>query len=194
MKNIVTIALVFSIFIVNLQAQEKTVLGIKGGLSLSNITYDYFSDTNNRTGFFIGLYSEIPLNNTFSFQPEILYANQGNEASEILLGGSRDIDFKLDYIQIPLSLKLYLLDGFSVHAGPAFNFLLNQNVSYGNNEESDVVKHFDFSAFTGLSYKVFGNFELTARYIQGFTHILDDGNSGERAKNNAFQIGVGYKF
>lgn len=194
MKNLIVIILTFSFFTVELQAQEKTDFGIKGGVSLSNITYYYFSDTSSRTGFFIGLYSEIRLSNTFSLQPEILYANHGNEAREILLGGSRDIDFKLDYIQIPLSLKLYLLNGFSAHVGPSFNFLLNQKVTYDNTEKSDVAKNFDFSAFAGLSFKVLGDFELTARYIQGFTHALDDGNSREKAKNKALQFGVGYRF
>jgi hypothetical protein len=55
-------------------AQESVLFGAKAGINFTNMTSDSFSNNDTRTGIHLGLVGEIPLSNSFSIQPEVLYA------------------------------------------------------------------------------------------------------------------------
>jgi len=188
-----TLILIFSLIISTATiatAQENVIFGAKAGINLSNMSSDNFTETSTRTGFHLGLLAEVPLTNKFSVQPEILYATQGTEAYEIMLGGSpRQADYKLDYIQLPVLAKIYLAESLSIEAGPSFNFLVMEEIGDSN---TDFGSTFEFGGVLGASYKIRGGFFAAARFSYGFTDAMNTFTT--TYTNSGFQLGVGYMF
>jgi hypothetical protein len=199
-KSILVLALiVFSTSITT--AQEFVQFGAKGGVNFANITGDDF-DTESRTGFNVGLVAEIPVAERFSIQPEVFYSAQGFDLAEIDQDNVFDIDdnieYQLDYINVPVLAKVYLTDGLSIQAGPSFNFKVNEEVDTmptedgGDTDLGDYseVKDFEFGGAVGLEYKFNGGFFVQGRYSHGFTKLIDDVD----AHNSVIQAGIGFMF
>ncbi|MBD3863925.1 porin family protein [Olleya marilimosa] len=210
-KLILSTALFISgLALVNAQSDSKDVqLGIKGGLNSSTISGDDFGDLDSRTSFNAGLVAEIPLTERLSFQPEVLYSGQGFDVREIdqdnIVDTDENIEYQLDYIQVPLLLKAYIVKGLSVEAGPQFGFKIHEEFDYQpNSDGGDIeidsddsyVKDFDTSIALGAAYKFDNGFFLSGRYNLGVTDIFEDGTpfEGVDAKNNVWQFGIGFMF
>lgn len=213
MKKIIlsTIVLFISgVTMLNAQADRKDVqIGVKGGVNSSTISADDLGDLESRTSFNAGLLVEIPITERLSFQPEVFYSGQGFDVQEIdqdnVFDTYDNIEYQLDYIQVPLLLKAYLVKGLSVEAGPQFGFKIHeefdsQPTSDGGDIEIDsedsYVKDFDTSVAVGASYKFDSGFFLSVRYNIGVTDIFEDGTpfEGVDAKNNVWQFGLGFMF
>lgn len=192
-----------------MNAQEYVVFGAKGGVNFSTFSGDgsnAFNDPNGRTSFNLGLLAEIPVTDRFSVQPEVLYSGQGYDISE--RDNANDIEYQLDYINIPVLAKFYVTDGLALEAGPQVGFLVNSEIDYNpsstndNNSISlseDQFNTIDLSAALGASYKFQGGFFVNGRYNIGLTDIYDDsfsGNifSGTDAKHSVVQAGIGFMF
>lgn len=210
-KLILSTALFISgLALVNAQSDSKDVqLGIKGGLNSSTISGNDFGDLDSRTSFNAGLVAEIPLTERLSFQPEVLYSGQGFDVREIdqdnIVDTDENIEYQLDYIQVPLLLKAYIVKGLSVEAGPQFGFKIHEEFDYQpNSDGGDIeidsddsyVKDFDTSIALGAAYKFDNGFFLSGRYNLGVTDIFEDGTpfEGVDAKNNVWQFGIGFMF
>ncbi|WP_026753582.1 porin family protein [Sediminibacter sp. Hel_I_10] len=205
-----TVFLVFSIATSFGQADSKSIdFGVKGGVNFSNIGGDDFRDVDSRTSFNVGLVLEVPISDRFSFQPELLYSGQGFDIREIdqdnVFDTDDNIEYQLDYIQVPLLLKAYLVKGLSVEAGPQFGFKINEEYDFqptadgGDieiDDEDSSIKKFDTSVALGSSYKFDSGFFLSARYTFGLTDVFEDDSIFQNvdAKNNVWQFGVGFMF
>lgn len=97
---------------------------------------------------------------------------------------------KLDYINVPIFAKYYVLDKLSVEAGPQFGFLVKAD----NNGEDikEYLKTFEFGLGVGASYYFTENIFAGARYNFGLTSI--DKESDVKIHNNVLQVSVGYRF
>ena len=206
MKKIFLIITIVFLSITTISAQKKINFGIKGGINFTNITQDAFSSyTSSKTGMNIGLLAEIPFGDKFSIQPEILYSTQGSKTIDILDGvpypGAPGIppvkgEYKLNYIQIPILAKIYLLKKLSFEIGPSFNFLTKGEKTTSLNTISKIGNGFEFGGILGLSYKINNTLFLSSRYLKGFSKALKSNdlyNFGE-AKNYVFQLGGGVYF
>jgi len=184
---------------------EMFQLGAKGGVNIANFSGDDFGDAESRTSFHLGLVMEIPLSEKFSIQPEVLYSGQGFTIESFdqdnVFDTDDNIEYQLDYIQVPVILKAYLIGGLSVEAGPTFSFKVNEEIDYqpaddgGDieiDEEMSNINTFDLGLAAGLSYKIGGHFFLSGRYNYGFTKILKDSDADVR--NSVWQFGVGFMF
>lgn len=211
MKKLIvfTGAFLFALTSVSAQSDSKTIqLGAKGGVNFSKITGDDFDDVDSRTSFNAGLIAEIPLSERISFQPEIFYSGQGFDivqGEDRLFDTSEDIEYQLDYIQVPLLLKVYLVKGLSVEAGPQFGFKIHEEFDSEPNsdggdfeidEDDSYVKDFDTSLAIGTSYKFDSGFFLSARYTMGLTNIFKEDTLFENVdgKNEVLQVGLGFMF
>nr|WP_321228105.1 porin family protein [uncultured Psychroserpens sp.] len=212
MKKIIliTTATFFTLFTLNAQSDSKAVqVGAKGGVNFSNINGDDIGDNKSRTSFNVGLVAEIPLSERISFQPELLYSGQGFDLKEQdqdnVFDTDDNIEYQLDYIQVPLLIKAYLVKGLSVEAGPQFGFKINEEIDFQPNSDGgdldinrddSYVKNFDTSLALGSSYKFDGGFFVNARYTLGLTNIFKEDTILENvdAKNNVWQFGIGFMF
>lgn len=191
----VLLTIIFAIFALpQIQAQEFVQFGIKGGLNFSNINYDSFVEKESRTGFHIGLLAEIPLIGNLSLQPEVLYSTQGGKGTEVMTGASPEMEYKFDYIQVPVLAKFYLIPSLALEAGPSFNFLVKEEVNASHfSAMAETGKDFEMGAALGVSFNL-SRFLVNARYIQGLTNAYEEGGFEEDNKNSGFQIGVGLMF
>ncbi|MDW5288620.1 porin family protein [Formosa sp. PL04] len=212
MKKLIvcTGVLLFALTSVYAQSDSKAVqLGVKGGVNISKLSGDDFDDVDSRTSFNAGLVAEIPISDRFSFQPEVFYSGQGFDVLEIdqdnIFDTDQNLEYQLDYIQVPLLIKFYLIEGLSVEAGPQFGFKIHEefdsepNSDGGDfeiNSDDSYVKDFDTSLAFGTSYKFDGGFFLSARYTLGLTNIFEDNTilGNVDGKNDVWQFGLGYMF
>ncbi|MFI8379939.1 porin family protein [Leeuwenhoekiella sp. NPDC079379] len=200
MKKLILIASIIALGTTAAKAQESFQFGVKGGVNFANIAGDDSNDPDSRTAFYAGLVAELPISEKFSIQPEVIYSAQGATIATIDQDNIFDVDdnteYQLDYIQVPLMAKIYLVDGLSLQAGPSFNFLVNEEIDFeptnngGDVNIVDGANDFEFGTAAGLEYKFDSGLFIQGRYTRGFTKIYDDVN----AYNYAIQAGVGFVF
>ena len=202
MKKIVfTIATVFAIGI-TANAQEVK-FGPKAGVNFSNLSKGSdFNDAKMLTSFHVGAVAEIKFNDKFSVEPELVYSSQGSEVTNFSTS-SLVSTIKNDYINIPIMAKYYIIEGFSVEAGPQVGFLVKSETEVAatsplgsttvKNDTKDSYNSTDFGVNFGLAYDFTNGFFINGRYNLGLTDVLNE-NNGDAVKNNVIQVGVGFKF
>lgn len=207
-KSILFIAVVL-FALTSVSAQEYVMFGAKGGVNFSTFSGDgsnAFNDPDGRTSFHLGLLAEIPVTERFSVQPEVLYSGQGYDIAE--RDNGNDIEYQLDYINIPVIAKVYIFEGLALEAGPQIGFLVNSEIDGDpgsvNNEntislDEDQFNKVDFSLAVGASFKFRGGIFVNGRYNIGLSDIYDDSFtnnllSGADAKHSVVQLGVGFMF
>ncbi|MNS40489.1 hypothetical protein D3C86_301730 [compost metagenome] len=191
---------------------EKVKLGVKAGLNISSLTFDDKElDSSDKTGFTAGLMAEIPLAKNFSVQPELLYSQQGMKLSYSdaeVQNSHYKSTIALNYLNIPVMLKYYVVKGLSIQAGPQVGILLKANnkyqdnfLGYDNHEEMDLKDYsngVDASVNFGLGYQFKGKFYADARYNLSYTNVFKDVTANTNyiinsdMKNKVFQITIGY--
>lgn len=171
------------------QAQEtenmrsKTVnnpsIGVKGGVNFTNLYTEEVDDNNILTSFNLGFYVNVPVTNSLSIQPEFNFSRKGSELvydNAFVSGTAR---FKLNYIEVPVLLKINLTENFNIHLGPYIAYLVDGQVtnesSNGNFDFEDNLSNDDFNKFDyGLSGGIgidFSTAQIGLRYNYGLATI-----------------------
>jgi hypothetical protein len=179
------------IAITTIGAQAQTSFGLKGGMTSSNLTVSGSGvsiSMSSKIGFYAGAFAEIGVSENFAVQPEVLYALLG---AQIKNGGQTE-KMNLSYVNIPVLAK-YKMNGFSIFAGPQIGILVSAKDQDGNSGKEDF-KSTDFSGVFGAGYTTMSGFGFDARYQIGLGNISSDAGMGATLKNNAFYVGVHYKF
>jgi hypothetical protein len=208
MKKLFFITAITIMSITATQAQEVR-LGAKAGVNFSNLGGDV-EDADARTGFHLGGLVEIPINERFSVQPEVLYSAQGAEFNESgNFGGvpyNYSVTTKLDYIQIPVMAKVYLVEGLALEAGPQVAFLVSDKYEYDgdlgpfdDNGEGDLdeddLSSIDVSLGAGVSYRLPMGLFFGARYNFGLSNVNDAADKDDyKIHNNVIQLSAGFSF
>lgn len=189
------------------QAQGVS-FGAKAGVNFASIGGDETEGIDGRTGFYVGALVEIPVNDFFSVQPEVVYSAQGakSEFSEMIAGEtfSGESVIKLDYINIPIIGKFYVVEGLSLEVGPQIGFNINATDDFevsglgmtesGEEDISDFVSGTDFAIAAGAAYKLENGLFFSARYNVGLSDINDDAEIDVSNQNNVIQVGAGFIF
>lgn len=180
MKKILSILLV--LVAVQLHAQDNGLtFGIKAGANFSNLKLDFDGDglsPDGATSVFVGGFVDIGLNESLHFQPELQYSIEGAEDADI------------SFINLPLMLKYYLVEGFNIQAGPQVGFPVDAEGG------TDGLKSTNFAINLGAAYELPGGFFVDARYNIGVSNIAEsDPDFGDVSlKTKGFQLGIGYRF
>ena len=177
MKKILLLAVFTILGFANVNAQEIK-FGAKAGLNFSTVNGGNSSNIDYVTSYHVGVVSEIPISEKFSFQPEIMYSRQGYTFNNDVIA--------MNYLNIPLMGKYYVTKGLSLEAGPQIGFLLsakNEGVKVTNSFTT-----FDFGFNFGVGYKLENGLNFGARYNLGVTKADTD------IRNASFQASVGYFF
>ncbi|WP_348799115.1 porin family protein [Flavobacterium adhaerens] len=163
-------------------------LGVRAGVNLATVSGDYENSTN-KTGYYIGLYKEIPVIKSLLFiQPELQYSSQGFSNN---IG-----DYTIDYITVPVLAKIYAVKMLSFESGPQFGFKINDK-SDPNNPLID--PDFDFDTFDpawafGASFNLPFGLSINGRFITSFNSVFKEGDYNDNGKNQVFQIGAAFQF
>jgi hypothetical protein len=182
-------------------AQMQLAVGIKAGPNFANINTKASATENykSRTGFHGGAFVLIKATK-IGIQPEIIFSQQGSKV-EI---NSQNFESNFSYVNIPIMIKLYTVAGINIQAGPQFGFVTNAETpiedqlnpgSYKVQDVKDKMKGSDVTAAFGLGWDLPFGLTIDARYNLGLSKIYDQApsNQTENAKNQVFQVSVGYK-
>lgn len=165
---------------------QHTNIGLKGGLNSFNIQTDNSSSFDSKIGLHVGLLGHIHLADQYAFQPELVYSMQG--------ATSGNMDYKLDYINVPLLVQYMFDNGFRIQAGPQLGLLVNAKAE--NNSSVDIqddFKSIDMGLSVGASYvHPPTGYGIDARYNIGLSDISESSNV--KSTNMGFQIGLFYLF
>lgn len=197
MKRIIVLS-VFTLTAFTIQAQIR--FGAKAGANFSTLTgSDATMDGNvspkYKTGFAGGALVNVPLSNQFSLQPEVLYSMEGARYKE----GEIKMDYKINFINIPVFAQYNHSSGFYAETGPQFGLLTSAKISSGDYSMSikDNMKKFNLSWGFGAGYKLSSGLGIGARYQLGLTSIAEGDSDGEGdaaadVKSSGFHIGLFY--
>ncbi len=198
MKKVILAAFVLGT-ITTAVAQQQVKFGPKAGLNFANLSG--LNDSEMKTSFHVGAVAEIKFNEKFSIQPEVVYSAQGTKYTETFpVLGTVETSLNNDYINIPILAKYYIVDGFSVEAGPQVGFLMKSEskVEGGSGsvttDSKDSFKSTDFGLGLGMAYDLPVGLFVNARYNLGLSDIRENTSAGDAVKNNVIQVGIGYKF
>ena len=173
--------------------------GVKAGVNLSNMSNDMTFDPgfSMGTGFQVGALvnlhwgqrteSSLPGTGLWGLPPEVLFSNQVIKSD----GG----DVKLNYIKVPVMLKVYPLSRLSVEVGPEFSYLISASPESLNVDGATVkvedCKGFNFGAGIGAAYEFNFGLMVGARYSMGFSDL---GKNLKWKNNSNIQISAGWLF
>lgn len=160
------------------EAQVQVALGLKAGANISKFDV---KGSDNLTSFHGGAFALFKFTK-IGIQPELLFSQQGTDFD---LG-----KLKTSYVTIPVMLKLYLVAGLNLQAGPQFGFLTAADLK-GTNVK-DAYKASDVSANVGLGWDLPFGLTLDARYNIGLADVGDDPSLPD-LKSRVIQVSVGYK-
>ena len=130
-------------------------------------------------GFHIGGGLSVALTETISFNPELIFSQQGSEwqfkLTELRIVEPNDPffvedlhgEFQESIILLPLLFRVQPGDRFSVEAGSQFGLLVHQALTGDLSGYSDKTSSLRLSACLGVGYRVLGNARVGLRYSIG---------------------------
>ncbi len=188
-------------------SQEPSArIGIKGGLSAATMVKsgDNKYSTDPLFGFNAGGILILPLGRVIALQPEVLYSQKGYHAMGSGLLGDYDYRRTLNFLDIPLLLRLNLSKELGIVAGPQYSYLLSTHTNFKNGSasyqetvknENDNIRKNIFGGVIGADLNLGDNFFLYGRYTIDFKNNNGDGSSSTPAyKNQTIQVGAGILF
>ena len=202
-------------------ASAQAQIGVKAGLNVANFVGDDADGSEARLGFVGGLTSRFDLTPSVAFQLEALYSQKGellnsdsivdpDDGGLLYPNRSFDVDTRLDYIEIPASLRFGvplspLLDA-GVSVGGYVGIPISSEVSADGDapddilddiELDDVEANTDYGVLIGIDVGS-GPFFVDARYTLGLTEVTEfEPIFRDRdldRKNSVVQLTLGYRF
>jgi hypothetical protein len=177
MRKILFLLIFSGARILNAQPVTETTVkhfGFQAGIQISNMNFNLGSTAPDTTiaaswkvGFNFGFILSVPLSEKFTLQPEYSFARRYGTDNSV------GIDYRLDYLSMPVLVKYQISDQFALVAGPQLELLINAQ-STENGEDADIthdVEERSIGIVGGLEFNVNETFFLTARYMQGLNHI-----------------------
>jgi hypothetical protein len=203
-------------------------LGIKAGISASDITfldegqkpylgYEIYPLIHKAPliTFQVGAFRPIPLNDRFSFQPEILFIRQGLDYSTSYLYDDISYKIKIHYLRLPLLFKYHTAikkeKQSGIFAGPYFSAKLNATKrmeveGVRQEEEKENVRNTDIGVIVGYTTDIgfpFGHLLLNIQSSYSIVNMMDQlegsipwylGPNKAYARNISITISIGYQF
>lgn len=191
-KSLLIFLPVFILSAIQVKGQVIPKLGVKGGLNITTITNS--EEDKFKPGLTAGAFLNIniPLS-PFAVQPEVLYSQYGVKSE------NSGEEFKLDYIQVPVLLKVQFSPPLSlakpnIYAGPYLGFNTSAKVTIDSQDEDldQLVRDTEIGVAAGLGLDVL-NARFDLRYTIGVTPAYEDNfEDGERNMGISFTVGIAF--
>ena len=171
---------------------------------------DGYLVTKGTKGFHVGGYVHIPISEVFSFEPGLQYSKKGYSIKgdfqiPVLkyLGINARAQVQSQYIDIPLVLKVNVVKGLQVYAGPQVSYLVRSslNAKLGIlgisifNKGFGITQRFnkiDIGLTGGVGYEFDNGLNIQAGYDYGLSKL--DKNDNYAAYNRVVKISMGFTF
>ena len=181
-KSILTV--VFAIWSITVFSQKDSGFGIKGGLnynqngdliaSVGDAAENIVQGSDAKVGYHVGLFGKLQMSRLY-LRPELIYTKT-QSAYDFDDGTKYDIA-KLD---LPVLLGAEIIGPLHVFAGPAFQYMLNNDLEDFN--INDAEKDFTVGLHIGAGVNL-GRLGFDVRYERGFSE-----NEAEFVGNNITNI------
>jgi hypothetical protein len=173
-------------FLLILAGKVNAQFGIRAGYSSSN-----FSDTNfeARSGLHAGIYYTAG-SSFVKVEPGIQFAQKGYQGKDDM---GISIDEELNYLDIPVLVRLNLLPMINVFAGPQASFLISRNYQLGmiTSNSQEVLSAYDLGGVVGAQFKLPMGLNVQASYDIGLKSL---NYYNTDVKNSSFKLSLGYSF
>lgn len=202
MKKIIPAFIATAVLFSHANAQ-KLHLGAKAGANLSKIDAVSFDD-GYKLGYQLGGWVSLDFgkDGNVGIQPEILYNQSNSQFSSSfkdiygnILNPGGDETVKLNYLTIPVLLRINVSNLLTLNAGPQFGVLINDSQDLIENSKT-AFKSGDLSGVLGAQINL-GSFHVYGRYSIGLSDNNNLGvpetGSADKWKNQQAQIGIGLK-
>lgn len=164
--------------------------GLLAGANLYKFNVKDFSglDYSSKWGFDAGVWVNIPIGHVFSIEPQVMYSGRSFEAKS---NASSTAGGKLNFISVPVLLKVGLGKNFALLAGPQFDFLSGYKDD-NNVFSKDDWRKSDIGITAGLELFPHSRLSAFARYNWGTKDMFtfDDGNTAIDPKPNYKMNGI----
>ncbi len=195
MKKIILSAIIITAFIITTNAQSFHI-GAKAGANLGKIQGQSFKSGFD-LGYQLGGFIELDFNNNWGIQPELLFSQTTTTVDSGFASIYQDvvpsvIDDKvhLNYLSIPVLLRLNAGKLLTFHIGPQFSVLTSSDKTLFQ-EGKQAFKNGDFAAIAGAQVNL-GSLKVYGRYNIGLSNINNVDNK-DKWKNQQIQLGLGYR-
>ena len=193
MKKIILSALLISL---NLAAFSQVLpsfqFGLKGGANLSKLSTENTFSSDNRAGYYAGLWARIGAAG-IHLQPE-LYLSGKNTTLKASNGEENKVNFTSLDVPVLVGTKIGAAGvGIRLNTGPVVSFVLSDDQSFGNaasNIFNGDFKGQNFAWQFGAGLDV-GKLGIDLRYETGLSKIGKDGY--DDTKLSLFTFGLAYK-
>lgn len=194
MRTLIIVMAVVLSYNINAQSTQNehkdSSFGIKGGYNLASVRNSEGDETDQRQGFHIGFFGESSLNNFLSIETGLTYSQQGYKIEN----SNYSLTQKIDYINLPLMLKLYPAKAFYLEAGPQIGYVISHKEELEtyvlNTTNTYEPNSLDWGVNFGTGFKSETGIILGARYHYGLGKIHDETNY----YNNVLQLSLGFAF
>ncbi|WP_139958383.1 porin family protein [Flavicella sediminum] len=171
-------------------SKKNAEAGIKGGYNFTLLRNADDNESDRKSGFHVGVYSESYISDHVSIQPELLFSRIGHTFEN----DSFKIKQRLDYINLPVLFKIYPAETFFFEIGPQIGYVIShkeETESFIVNNERDYNPDlFNWSANAGIGFKTLEGFTISARY----NYDLQENNGELNYYNDLLQVSIGFRF
>lgn len=201
----VSVAFSTSVFAQNLN------FGLKAGLNLSSATIKIDGEKSDEIkmlpGLVVGAFSDINFTEKFGLETGLQFEQKGYKAEEEIYGKTATDKFTVNYLTIPVNLRLNLPVGENnlyFLAGPTFGIGLSakEKVEYDGETETESIDFGDDGGLSrmnigllfGAGYELSGKLGLRVTYDLGLSNLVSDGDSDNKVSTNVLGLSITYKF
>ncbi|HAI83249.1 MAG TPA: hypothetical protein DCL43_06240 [Chitinophagaceae bacterium] len=196
MKKIVMAAALLFLGATATKAQGFRI-GAKAGANLTKLDGVSFSNEY-KLGYQFGGFIELDFNKHVGIQPEVLFSQTNTKVASgfssiynnLGIASPEGEGIKLNYLSIPVLLRVNVSKMLTLQAGPQFSILMNDNQNLFQNGR-EAFKNGDVSMLAGAQLNI-SAFRLYGRYNFGVSNINNvDGK--DKWRNQQWQLGVGFR-
>lgn len=192
------LGLIFGLLlIVGFTAQAQFAVGIKGGLSSSGVdvknaknTFNQLKDSDNITGYHLGAFTRLSVNNFF-LQPEAYLATSGGKLEQTDVQNSTidEVKARFTRLDVPLLVGLHFLKIGRLQAGPVASVLVGSKI--GDQRIKDYLDKTDWGFQVGAGVDI-SNLTLDVRY-ENVNRDYTNQNSSFKLSNQQVIVSLGIK-
>lgn len=193
MKKIIVTSFAVMLISAASYAQAGFRIGIKGGTNLTELSGQSFNN-GFKSGYQLGGFMEIDFTKPIGIQPEVLFSQSNgitsSNASSIINNLNNNQNITLNYLSIPVLLRINADKMLTFLVGPQYSILVNPHETTLQNGQ-DAFKSGDFAMVGGLQINL-SFFRIYGRYVVGLNNLNDIGNQ-DSWKSQQIQLGIGFR-
>lgn len=207
MKRIILLLFISTMFITAANAQ--LAVGVKGGLTVSDMNLDVEPDTavDAIFGYHAGVYLKI-FDGLFSLQPELMYVRKGMNLNDLESDWYRRFVFHFIEVPVLLRINVPLNDNeFFFNLGPYAGYALSGKIKertydedqqawvedeYSCDFETCIEDRLDFGVALGAGFR-YKHLFIDVRYNTGLAHV-GDADRFDSSNHKYLLVSLGFQF